>query len=518
VDTSVANAIAHGTEILRINGTPAKEIIEKLSRFAAIDGFTDFAHAALLENDSDLMGSDLDHYWPIEFGFVAAWTFDLKTAAGDTRSITLAPITFAAWRDLHGEPTQIDFRNGTSLAMLDDTTARFTIRSFVNYRIPISADSVYAEHFAELRRRGVRHLIIDLRENGGGSDDASNGLLPYLIDRPLQPTRSVRRRTIRIDSTLSAAFDTWGDRRAIFTPDESLFEQRPDGWYSERNVIGEVVPFRDAFAGRVSVLIGRHNSSGATMLLAVLQEVGARTAKVRLVGEETGGSAEGPTAGQILFLKLPNSGMRIRIPLKRSDVNVSNAVAGMGVFPDVDGTETLSDFRARVDRALITARTTPWTPMRSPLAPIVGLMQGELEYRDYSDGSRQIIPSWVHTSPIGISGAYRQRVVYDDGPGKTLYSTDVLRVTGSRWLEGDGVASGELSTPASNYRIASRRRVAAGEQLVLLGTGMDDNKAVDFRFTVTLGPTIFTRVKEFRLPGQAYTWRHEYRYRRRGSN
>ncbi len=514
VDTSAGNAIAHGTEIVSINGTPTKDIVEKLSRFVAIDGFTDFARAALLERDNDLMGSDLDHYWPVEFGFAREWTFELNDAAGARRTTTLAPISFAAWSALSGDGRNIDFRTGTTLAMVNATTARLTIRSFVNYRTPVNADSLYASIFAQLSRRGVKHLILDLRDNGGGSDDASNGLVTYLIDRPLQPTTTVRRRTILIDSTLSAAFDTWGNRAEIFAPAESLFTKRADGWFAERSSLGTIQPSRDAFTGRVSVLVGRHNGSGATMLLAVLQEMGARTGKLRLIGEETGGSAEGPTAGQILFLKLPNSGMGIRIPLKRTDVNVRKALFGMGVFPDVDGTQTIGDFRARIDRALVAALATPWTPVRSPLAPLIGLMQGELEYRDYSDGSHRTIPSWSHISPIGTSGAFRQRTVYDDGPGNTIYSTDVLRMDGNRWLEGEGVESGEVGTPESTYRIASRRRVPSGEELVLLGTGMDDNKSVDFRFTVTLGDTIFNRVKEFRLPGQDYVWRHEYRYRR----
>lgn len=514
VDTSAGNAIAHGTEIVSINGKATKDIVERLSRFAAIDGFTDFARAALLERHDELMGSDLDHYWPVEFGFASDWTFELTDAAGATRTTTLAPISFAAWSALSGDGKNIDFRTGTTLAIVNDTTARFTIRSFANYRRPISADSLYASTFAQLRRRGVKHLILDLRDNGGGSDDASNGLVKYLIDRPLQPTKAVRRRTILIDSTLSTALDTWGNRTAIFAPAESLFTRRADGWFAERSAVGVIQPSRDAFTGRVSVLVGRHNGSGATMLLAVLQEMGVRTGKLRLVGEETGGSAAGPTAGQILSLKLPNSGMRVRIPLERSDVNVSNPLFGMGAFPDVDGTQTIGDFRARIDRALVTARTTPWTPVRSPLAPTVGLMQGELEYRDYSDSSHRTIPSWSHMSPIGTTGAFRQRTVYDDGPGNTIYTTDVLHIVGNRWMEGDGAESGETGTPESTFRITSRRRTATGQQLVLLGKGMDDNKTVDFRFTVTLGDTIFNRVKEFRLPGQEYVWRHEYRYRR----
>ncbi len=509
-----ADQIAVGTEILGINGISAADIITKLSRFAAVDGFTDFSRATLLERDSDLIGSDLDHYWPIEFGFANEWTLALKSAAGATRTVTLAPLTFAEWTALTGDVPQVDFRNGTRFKMLDDTTAALTIRSFVNYRTPVNVDSLYSSMFSPLKAKHVRHLIIDLRENGGGSDEASAGLIRYLADRSIQPLRTVRRRTIRIDSALSTAFDTWGDRAQIFSPAESLFMARNDGWFVERGSDEQLTPSPVAFAGRVSVLVGRRNQSGTTMLLAVLQEMGARTHKLRLVGEETAGSAEGPTAGQILFLRLPNSGIRVRVPLERSDVNVAVTVFGMGVFPDIDATQSLADFRAGVDRALRVARTMPWTPVASLLAPTVGLMRGELEYRDYRSGAIVKLPTSMHTSPIGTTGAFRQRTIYDDGPGKTIYSTDEIRVDGNRWIEGAGTVEGTPDTTQSTLRIVSRRPSATGQLLELRGSGTDDNKRVEFRYTVTLGPGQFIRKKEFRQGAKEWEYRHTYRFSR----
>ncbi len=514
VHTSPGGAIARGTEITSLNGIGAGEVISTLSRYAAVDGFTDFSRATLLERDTDLMGSDLDQYWPVEFGFAPSWVFGLKSQAGVTSKTTLAPVTYAAWNALGGDTVQVDFRNGTTWAMLNDTSALLTIRSFVNYRTPVDPDSLYRSIFGVIAKARVRHLIIDLRDNGGGSDDASAALIRYLADTAIQPVRAVRRRTISIDSTLSAAFDTWGDRAALFTPAESLFVPRTDGWFVERGSDVVLQPAAEAYRGRVSVLVGRRDASATTMLLAVLQDIGARTGRLRLVGEETGGSSEGVTAGQILFLKLPASDIRVRIPLKRVDVNVASAVPGMGLFPDVDATETLDDFRAGLDRALRVAEKAPWGAGRSPLAPTVGLMKGVLEYRDYQGGERVLLPTWQHLSPIGSTGAYRQRTVYDDGPGKTIFSTDVLRVTGARWFEGAGGVERAPTADVSELAIVSRRRVAGGQRIVLRGRGTDDNTPVEFRYTLTLGPTVSTRLKEFRIAGGAWQYRHEYRFER----
>ncbi len=514
VRSSQDSSLVRGTEIVSINGVAAADIVTRLSRYAAVDGYTNFARSTLLENDSDLMGSDLDHYWPMEFGFADTLSFAVKSATGAPRSVTLAPITFAAWKALDGRTQSDEFGRNTIWSMLDDTTARLTIRSFVNYRTPVNVDSLYRAIFDAMRARHARHLVVDLRGNGGGSDDASEGLLRYLIDVPVQPRRGVRRRTIRIDSTLAAAFDTWGDRAPIFTPSAALFDERADGWFAEKGAAETLQPAPGRFRGRVSVLVDRSNSSATTMLAAVLQQAGARTGRVRLIGEETGGSAEGVTAGQILFLKLPNSGIRVRIPLKRTDVNVATFVPGLGVFPDVDATESVDDFRAGVDRALVTARNTPWRAGTSLLAPTIGLMRGVLEYRDYQSERRVTLPTWVHTAPIGTTGAFRVRTVYDDGPGNTIYSPDVVRVAGAEWIEGAGGEEGQPSDELTTLRIAARRAVPEGQQLVLLGRGMDDNKAVEFRYTVTVGKNASRRLKEFRLPGKAWEYRHEYRLSR----
>lgn len=498
--------LARGTEIRAINGITAKDVIARLSRYVAVDGFTDFVRTARLESDGDLMGNDLDHYWPFEFGFARSWTLTLVNAAGATTTVTRAPITYAAWQAL-GDAETVDFRTGTSWRPLDDSTALLTVRSFVNYRTPVSVDSLYGALFDAVRARGVKHLVVDLRDNGGGSDDASWGLVRHLITEPVEPLKAVRRRTINVAPELRRAFETWGDASSVISPMRLAFSRRDDGWYAERFATPTLRPARRGFTGRVSILTSRHNSSGATMLLAVLQQAGARTGRIRLVGEETGGSAEGPTAGQILFLRLPASGARVRIPLKRTDVNVP-FVAGLGVFPDIDATETIDDLRANRDRALLVAQSTPWSALKGELLPrTVGLMRGSLTYRDYGNGRMVTLPTTQHVSPIGGSDAFRVRTIYDDGPGKTIYATDVVRIDGARVIEGAPGGAQDTLT------IESRRETADGTELVLRGLGMDDDMPVEFRYTWTLGTAAVRKLKEFRARGAtAWEYRHVYAY------
>lgn len=504
--------LARGTEVRAINGIPAKEVIAKLSRYVAVDGFTDFARAARLERDDDLLGNDLDHYWPFEFGFASSWTLAVTDPTGAERTITRPPLTYAEWMRLEGDGTVPDFRTGTSWRALDDSTALLTVKSFVNYRTPVNADSLYGAIMRALRAARVRHLIVDLRENGGGSSDASWGLVRHLITAPVTPVRSVRRRTIAIAPALRAAFETWSDPTAFFAPDPAGFEARADGWFVERGSNETLVPARDAFTGRVTLLSSKHVSSGTTMLLAVLQQVGRgtgpRPGRIRVVGEETGGSAEGPTAGQILFLKLAGSGIRVRVPLKRTDVNAP-FVAGMGVFPDVDAEDDVADVRAGRDRALLVAQRQSWQAPAGVLAQPSGVLRGALTYKDYGTGRLVALPTVQHIAPIGQRDAVRARIIYDDGPGNTIYATEVMQLSGTRVIVGDP------SDAPDTLTVASRRTTADGTVLVLRGRGMDDHKPVEFRYTWTVGPSLFRRLKEFRAPGtKAWNYRHVYDFTR----
>jgi hypothetical protein len=70
-----------------------------------------------------------------------------------------------------------------SFRMLDDTTALYRIASFDgDYRARI--DSLTKANAANLRR--TKLLILDVRSNGGGSDDSYRSLIPYLYTNPVQ--------------------------------------------------------------------------------------------------------------------------------------------------------------------------------------------------------------------------------------------------------------------------------------------------------------------------------------------
>lgn len=347
--------LPRGTEILSINGRPVGELIATLGAYVPIDGQSEASRTAYLANDGDMMGADFDHFYAYVYGFPAH--FDVVFRNEDNAqpsNASLSPISFRVWTKLDNDkrPYRQNFADAVSWKMIDRQTGYLRIDTFVNYRKPTDAGALYARALGELRDAGARALIVDLRENSGGSNDAALALIDALAAEPYTYQRAMRYRAVRYGD-LPRFISSWGDREALFKPPLDRFAQRRDGWYDLRpeHAPGELLPRNPApspFVGPVIVLSGPANASGATMVIAKLRDMGRAT----VLGEPSGGSADGPTAGTIFNVKLPHSGISVRVPLVFNQMAVERFDPDGGIAPDIPISLTVADFRAGRDRAL----------------------------------------------------------------------------------------------------------------------------------------------------------------------
>jgi C-terminal processing protease CtpA/Prc len=79
-------------------------------------------------------------------------------------------------------------------------------------------------------------------------------------------------------------------------------------------------------------MTGGYTFSAATLVAENLKG----QPNVTIVGEETGGGAYGNSAMFLTTVVLPNSGIRVTLPLYRMVLNAKNPKNGRGVFPDVE--------------------------------------------------------------------------------------------------------------------------------------------------------------------------------------
>ncbi|MDJ0758496.1 MAG: S41 family peptidase [Woeseiaceae bacterium] len=346
--------LAVGSEILSINGRTAASIIRDILPLIPVDGFTDYVREEAFGRNGEWQGGALDNFLPMLYGESTSFELEVRDTKSVAQTLTLAALTYDDWLKLDSEVgrqyTNFSDDDQVRLSFPQKGVAYLAVDTFVNYRKPVDPDAVYRSIFQEIADKDADTLILDLRRNGGGSSDAANGLLRYVMDRPFRVYREIRVRRIEYGD-LRQHMNTW--EQAALDPDPAAFDQTDDGWFILKPGVpgmdqGVKTPVADAFDRRLVVLTDNANSSGSTSLLTVIR---SRKNTV-LVGEPTGGNPDGPTAGIMFFLKLPNSEITVRVPWF---LQVSDSVErfyGQGLSPDVRVTTSVEDELNGVDRSL----------------------------------------------------------------------------------------------------------------------------------------------------------------------
>jgi carboxyl-terminal processing protease len=165
----------------------------------------------------------------------------------------------------------------------------------------------------------AKALVLDVRDNGGGSTEFAGHVLSFLIDRPVQGSKWKTRKYL-------PAYRAWG---------------QPEQWHEGNH--GVIQPHEGKrYGGPVVVLAGPATYSAAEDFVVAFQT--AQRGKV--IGEPTNGST-----GQPLTIKLPGGG-GARICTKHDMYPDGREFIGIGVIPDIEVAPTRQDIAAGRDVVL----------------------------------------------------------------------------------------------------------------------------------------------------------------------
>jgi hypothetical protein len=146
---------------------------------------------------------------------------------------------------------------------------------------------------------------------------------------------------------------------------------------------------------------------------------------------------------------------------------------------------------------------------------LIGEWTGVLEYRDYSEPptstKRVQLPTWLSITALGDK--LSEHFIYDDGPTKTVEETDVvtLDTTASTYSESDN------GKPAQVFRVIGYDKLKNGRgEIILSGTGTDNDKPSETRITLTVRRNLLTWIEEVRPAGsaEAFVFRHRFTFTR----
>ncbi|MDX2193325.1 MAG: S41 family peptidase [Gemmatimonadales bacterium] len=321
-------AILPGDTVTAVNGVATAALVRELLPLLRADGDNDGKRRALLDFRHRKQYEAIDVFLPLVHPPEAGRYTVTRRRGGETRTVTVAAMP-AAKRMAEARPVP-PVRPAYELTRLPDGSALLRVDGFEYGEGSDQWAPFVRRTFRALRQDGVTHLVVDLRENEGGSDEGAALLLQHLIRTPVT-LPPLRRFTVydTVPAALRPLLSTWDrgfyDRRGRVTPKgDGTFDLREKGDWPATIPVAP-----DAFTGRITLLTSYVNSSASHLLLRLL----ARRPGITLVGDPTGGSLRAHTGGNLFFMRLPGTGFEVDLPLIAYDWGADQPSGG--VEPDV---------------------------------------------------------------------------------------------------------------------------------------------------------------------------------------
>jgi len=338
------STLQRGTIVTAINGKPTSQILDSLCQLIGTDGYANnFKYQAISFN--------FPAYYRNAFGSDSLYAVTYVDTTGLLKERTLK--AFFPKPD-STEKVDEPFSNKITRKQLK----QLRLNGYRNFRIDTALQTAFMsvntfsegklvrffrKSFKKIKQQQLKNVVIDLRLNTGGSVIASTRLSQYLIDKPF-----------RIADTIAAVSRSFEHKKYIkpwfiywLSMHLSGRKSKEDGrihfrYFEKHQYKPEK---KNHFDGNIYLLTGGYTFSAATLVTAHLKG----QQNVTIVGEETGGGSYGNTAMHLTTIVLPNTGVRVTLPLYRMVLNATRPKNGRGVFPDVEVNPSSTYIKQNVD-------------------------------------------------------------------------------------------------------------------------------------------------------------------------
>ncbi|HIP47977.1 MAG TPA: peptidase S41 [Lutibacter sp.] len=200
-------------------------------------------------------------------------------------------------------------------------------------------EAFYEDAFKKIDSAKVQHLIIDLRDNLGGSLAQVADVYSYLTDKDyvlLEDSEMTSRWSYMypVMHSKSFLFKSLGILFSpIYTPYiQALKVKSRNGKHFFRNKYAKEQEFKENnYKGKLYVIINGTSYSASSTLSTHLKA----TKRATFVGEETGGTYNATVAGMFVYKDLPNTKVSMRFGVMRIKTPYTGKPDGYGIKPDV---------------------------------------------------------------------------------------------------------------------------------------------------------------------------------------
>ncbi|MBP9104086.1 MAG: peptidase S41 [Chitinophagaceae bacterium] len=345
--------LTRGTVITKINGRTKDELVDTMFANISTDGYNRTHKYQTLSNRG-FFGSIYTNL----FGISDTYTFDYIDSTGQSKTITIP--AYKAIRDTSQrtgirpfrptlpQPSKKERRRqaADNVRLLKiDTASQTAMMDLASFGKGYELKKFFKNSFKALQKNNIKYLIIDVRSNGGGSVTNSTFISRFIAAQQFKISDSLY--AIKKGGPYQRYIQNhfWNNLFITF-----LTKKKKDGNYHfgffERHYFKPKKSHH--FDGKVYVLTGGNSFSATTLFVNSI----IKQENVIVVGEETGGGAYGNSAWLIPDVKLPETGLRFRLPLFRLVTDKNIPKNGRGVQPEVFTPPTVEDVKKGTDYKL----------------------------------------------------------------------------------------------------------------------------------------------------------------------
>ncbi|MET0636913.1 MAG: S41 family peptidase [Chitinophagaceae bacterium] len=339
-----------GSELLSINGYSTEDILNILLPTIPSDGYIQTFNTRHLEDYSMTQNEnlfDLNYSIFIEDTSSFRIEFIHPDNKRERQTAVISGLDYKSYKEFYQQ--RIGYKAPLEFKYLKREIAYLRISSFLRYhRTDFKQDfiSLYDSIFGVLNQKKTKNLILDLRNNEGG-DGTGEKLITYLLTKPYKHYDY----TEEIYTGYPPVVEYLENGKDLYFPDSLVYKTSFGTYRLKKEYFNHLYnvqePERNNFKGKIYVLVNGASGSMASVVATFLKA----TNRAIFIGEECGGTMEGNTSDSYGKLVLPNTGIRVEIPLTKK-VNNVNYIKGRGVFPDYSISPDINDILNGIDTEL----------------------------------------------------------------------------------------------------------------------------------------------------------------------
>lgn len=321
-----------GVKIISVNGRKLNDILRRLYPLIPTDGFN------ITSKQEGIGGLNFSLLYRLVYGKEKKYELQIQEFGNDQiQTLTIPAIRFTKFKTKNAKFKSMEFDyNDFKFEQINDSIAYLSIPSFGNGNLDY--EEFYRSNFKKIDSLNIKHFIIDIQANGGGTEGNENLLFSYLSNKVVQKYKQVTMlpKPYQINKNKQGYIkDKWSFQDTIAT--RGNFTLYSD-YYSD---LGYKKPLEELiYNGKLYVLTSGKTFSGGAEFASLIK----MTDRGLFIGEETGGAYEGNVSGYSEYVELPNSKIEVKIPTVHFQINVSPKIKGRGVKPDYNVPQTWEDY------------------------------------------------------------------------------------------------------------------------------------------------------------------------------